>query len=141
MAKYRIVEAKTKSARETVLALHTIIFGESAPQIDPSIGFWWIVTLAGEAVGFAGIRTAQSTSDAAYLERSGVTVGHRGHGLQRRLIRVREARARREGWQRIVTDTYYNVPSANNLIRSGYVMFNPPIWWNREGACYWTKMV
>ena len=57
-------------------------------------GWWWVVFKDGQPVGFAGLYQASSWSDAGYLCRSGVLPLARGQGLQKRLLRVRENKAR-----------------------------------------------
>jgi GNAT superfamily N-acetyltransferase len=51
--------------------------------------------------------------------RVGVLQEHCGHGLQLRLMRALERRARRNGWSYVVSDTTDNLFSANNIIRAG----------------------
>ena len=50
---------------------------------------------------------------------------HCGHGLQLRLMRAVEARARLNGWCSVISDTTDNMYSANNFIRAGYRLFSP----------------
>ncbi len=121
--------------------LHYSTFKDTAPPCEPELGWWWIVYHGSEPVAFAGIVPSATTTDGGYLVRSGVLEGHRGHGLQRRLLRVREAFARRVGWRRTLTDTTDNPASSNNLIRAGYRMFDPDTPWGPDGACYWQKVL
>ena len=60
-----------------------------------------------------------------YLYRAGVMPEHRGKGLKCRMIRVREAQARRNGYVACVTDVTDNIPSANSLIKCGYKLYRP----------------
>lgn len=59
--------------------------------------------------------------------------------LQLRLMRAMEARARRNGWSWVVSDTTGNVVSANNFIRAGYRMYQPPCPWAFPETLYWRK--
>lgn len=102
-------------------------------------GYWWIVYHGKKPVAFAGVRQSHQWETAGYLCRVGVTEDHRGRGLQKRLLRVREAKARRLGWHYLVTDTQDNPASANSLISCGYKMYSPQKPWANEGACYWRK--
>jgi len=102
-------------------------------------GWWWLAFDGETPVAFAGLLAASTTPGTAYLARAGVLRSHRGKGLQLRLIRARERRARQLGFSRMVTDTYSNPASANSLIRAGYKMFTPNYRWGFEGACYWQK--
>ena len=74
-----------------------------------------------------------------YLKRAGVRLPHRGQGLQRRFVRVREAQARREGFSALVTDTSDNPSSANNLIACGYRIYRPDEPWGFPHTIYWFK--
>ncbi len=73
---------------------------------------WWLVYDDSQPVAFAGLRRSAQFCDAGYLCRAGVAASHRGQGLQRRLIQVRENQARKSGWKWLLTDTYCNPPSA-----------------------------
>jgi GNAT superfamily N-acetyltransferase len=74
-----------------------------------------------------------------YLCRAGVLESHRGRGLQKRLIRVRERKARKLGWTHVVTDTYENPASANSLIKCGFRSYLPRNPWGAKGVAYWIK--
>jgi GNAT superfamily N-acetyltransferase len=108
-----------------------------------SEGQWWIVrAISGEPVAFACIKKARNQREpAGYLCRAGVMVKHRGQGLQRRLIRVREAHAKAQGWHSVVADTFDNPHSGNSLIACGFRLYEPPEPWAREGANYWKKVI
>jgi GNAT superfamily N-acetyltransferase len=103
---------------------------------------WWLVEHEGTPVGFAGLRFPISESkDAAWLTRSGVIKKHRGHGLQKRLLRARETWARKAGatemWTYTASD---NTPSNNSLISAGYKLWVPSRWEiGGEGWLYWRK--
>lgn len=102
-------------------------------------GHWWIAYDGAMPVGFAGIVQSVRWCDTGYLCRSGVLRSHRGKGLQKRLIRVREAKAKRMGWRWLISDTYRNPPSANSLISCGFKTFIPSRPWGFENATYWRK--
>jgi GNAT superfamily N-acetyltransferase len=80
-------------------------------------------------------------SKTGYLIRAGVLRKHRGQGLQRRFVRVREARARKNGWTSMVTDTTGATTSSNNLIRCGYRIFVPKRPWFAPETIYWSKQL
>lgn len=119
--------------------LHTRTFGDSAPQIEPESGHWWIAWLKDRAAGFCGLKISQGTPGTAYLHRVGVLAPYRGNGLQLRLIRVREALAREFGMQRMVTDTTDNIASANSLMACGYRLYTPEGPWSFSNSLYWQK--
>lgn len=138
MYRIREVDGDDEEVADTIKYLHTLTFGDTAPMVNPEDGMWWLVDYQREPVGFAGLDV--STHEATgYLCRSGVLHEHRGQGLQKRLIRVREAKARRLGWKWMHTDTADNPPSANSLIGVGYRMFNPDFPWGLPRSIYWRK--
>lgn len=124
-----------------IRALHDMTFGDEAPQVDPTEGWWWIAYHGITAVAFAGMRQSLQWIDAMYMHRSGVLPWHRGHGLQRRLIRVREAKARKIGFAYLVSDTTDNIESANNLIRCGFRLYKPTVRYGFSNTNYWSKFI
>lgn len=102
-------------------------------------GFWWVVKLGAEVVGFCAMRRSTRWTDTGYLWRSAVVREHRGKGLQKRMIKVREKEARRQGWVWLISDTNDNTSSANNLIKSGYTMYDPSWPYGVDTTCYWRK--
>jgi GNAT superfamily N-acetyltransferase len=120
--------------------LHDETFGDEAPNVDASDdGYWWLVYRDKQPVAFAGLAASLRYVDVGYLKRSGVILGHRGAGLQRRLIRAREAKARKLGWTHLVSDTSDNPQSANNLIRAGYLIYEPEHKYGFRHTIYWKK--
>lgn len=87
--------------------------------------YWWIVYGDdGQAVGFAGLQPY--TDEIAFLCRAGVLKPYRFNGIHKRLIQVREAKARKLGFKYLVTYTSHsNVNSANNLVKRGYKLYEP----------------
>lgn len=128
-----------KHAR-VLLDLHDETFGDSAPQLDPTYGHFWIAYDYDKPVGFAWLVQSTLAKDVGYLKRVGVLPAYRGQGLQAKLLRVRERYAKRLGWKRCISDTaYHNIHSSNNLIRAGYTLFEPPVRWAFAQGLYWTK--
>ncbi len=74
-----------------------------------------------------------------YLCRSGVVPEHRGKGLQKRLIRVRETYARNMAMNWVISDTTCNPPSANSLIACGFKLYEPAQPWGNRSTIYWRK--
>jgi GNAT superfamily N-acetyltransferase len=107
--------------------------------LKPTYGYWWIVYHAGIAVGFAALNASFRWEKTGYLMRAGIILDHQGRGLQRRLIRIRERKARQLGWQYMISDTHYNPPSANNLIKCGYKIYDPSKPWAFKASNYWIK--
>lgn len=144
---YRIseVDGTDEEIVDTLKELHSEIFGDTAPQLtqaDAERGFWWLAFEASqgrELAGFCGLTPTYADPTLGYLKRAGVLRAHRGQGLQRRFVRVREAKARRLGMRGIITDTSDNPSSANNLIACGYRIYAPPEGWGFRHTIYWSK--
>lgn len=142
MIRIKEVDGYNEEVADALRELHHQCFGDAAPQIDPERGFWWLAftTDAGrELAGFCGLTPTFSDASLGYLKRAGVLRPYRGQGLQRRFVRVREAKAKRIGMRGIVTDTTDNPPSANNLIACGYRIYDPPQPWGFSNTIYWSK--
>ncbi len=140
---YRIreVDGGDDETAEILTELHHLTFfgGASVPSFD--WGHWWLAYRGAEPIAFAGLVASTHARNAGYFSRVGVLQPHWGHRLQLRLMRAMEARARRNGWSRVVSDTTANVPSANNFIRAGYRIFRPSVPWAFPETIYWHKCV
>ncbi len=101
---------------------------------------WWIAEINGIMAGYGAARVACTTPDSIYLSRAGVLPWARRRGLQRQLIRVREAWGRSRGYHWCVTDSN-GAASATNLIRSGYLPWEPDDIWGLDEATYWWKRI
>lgn len=108
---------------------------------DTSSGFWWISYDNDLPIGFAGLSQSVRWCDAGYLSRAGVIRSQRGKGIQKRLIRARERKAREIGWRWLITDTRNNPASANSLIACSYRLFIPSKPWGHTDAIYWRKAI
>jgi len=56
-------------------------------------------------------------------------------------MRALESRARQIGWDAVVSDTTDNLASANNFIRAGYRLYQPPCPWAWPNTLYWRKSI
>lgn len=139
MYRIREVDALDEEVIELLTDLHRTIFLSSAPLPDFDTGHWWVASRRKRPVGFAGIVPAVAIRDCGYFCRVGVIREHRGHGLQLRLMRVMEWRAKRNGWRSVISDTTGNNSSANNFIRAGYRLFEPQSPWGWANTLYWRK--
>lgn len=102
-------------------------------------GHWWLALAGTEVAGFAGLVPFVPFALVGYLKRALVLPPHRGQGLQRRFLAVREAKARALGWTTIVTDAgINNVNSQRNLEAAGYVRCEPEQRWY-EPSAYFVK--
>lgn len=140
MSRYTIKEVGPAygSVREDIDRMHKECFPEN-DRLPTLTGYWWIVYHEGEPVGFAAMQPSSNWEKTGYLYRSGVLPDHRGKGLQKRLIKTREKKARELGWHTMVSDTTGTVYSANNLIKAGYLLFDPPHPWGFKNTNYWYK--
>jgi len=102
----------------------------------PLGGAWWVGFDGQTPVCYAGLARAGKKWS---LTRAGVLASHRGHGLQRRLVRARERHARRRGATQVSSYTHAgNYPSANTLISCGYRLTKH---WRSGGSTFltWSK--
>ena len=138
---YRIceVDGRDDEIADVLTELHGLTFfsGASIPPFDE--GHWWLAYRETTPVAFAGVVPSTHVRNAGYFCRVGVLQRHWGHRLQLRLMRAMEARARRNGWTCVVSDTTRNIVSANNFIRAGYRMYGPPHPWAFPDTDYWRK--
>ena len=137
--KYRIVSVDTSKpevAQLLALLQKTCLPADKVYSITK--GYWYVVyTQRNEAVGFGGVVPSSRWSDTMYLCRAGITRAHQGQGLQKRLIRQRIKVAKALGMNWVITDTNENPASANNLIATGFKMFEPSKPWGFKTALYW----
>jgi GNAT superfamily N-acetyltransferase len=117
---------------------------EVLPQdvpMEPGDGVWWVAYDGPSPIAFASLKVSELYPEGwAYLSRAGVLPPYRGRGLQKRLIRAREAFARRSGLTTLITDTTCsNAPSSNSLIACGFRLYQPARPWGLPSANYWIK--
>ena len=133
----RIRQCITPADFETAKKLEAKVF----PWDDPYTTYpakWWIAWDGDTPVGFSALHEYEPGS--WYLARAGVLRSHRGRNLQVRLIRVREAYARRYGAKEMITYVAPgNMASANNLLKCGYRLYDPALHWGMKGAIYFIK--
>ena len=137
MISIREVDTSDPDIVETLTDLHALTFGSSAEQPWYHEGHWWVAYRDDLPVAFCGLTDGGDRT--GYLKRAGVTHEARGENLQRRLIRVRERKARLLGWTWMVSDTHHSWASANTLSRCGYRMFWPEDLWAFDTSIYWRK--
>ena len=100
---------------------------------------WWVAWNGKEPVAYAGLRLCSLPENRGmgFLCRAGVVPKHRGRGLQKKLIRVREAAARQLGLTELVTYCICsNVASMNSLVSCGYRFYLPATRYGGPGAVY-----
>jgi GNAT superfamily N-acetyltransferase len=139
MYRIREVDGHDDEIADTLADLHRLTFfdGASIPEFD--LGHWWLAYHEAIPVGFAGVVPSTRAFNAGYFCRVGVLKRHCGNGLQLRLMRALESRARQNGWSSVVSDTTDNLASANNFIRAGYRLYQPQYPWAWPNTLYWRK--
>ncbi len=101
---------------------------------------WWIAYDGEDPIGFAG-SWHYRPDNGVFLCRAGTLPKARGKGVQKALIDVRVAHAKRLGVRWCYTYTLAdNYISSNNLIKRGFLLFRPGYAWvGTEGVLYWAK--
>lgn len=132
------VNPNSPAVRADLESLHAECF-DSQPGDLFKTGYWWIGYRGQEAVAFCSIRQSYWWANVGYLSRAGVAESARGQHLQRRLIAVRLALARRLGYVAVITDTCQNPASSNNLTDAGFRMYLPAQPWSYKTAVYYRK--
>ena len=141
MYRIREVDGSDDDVADALAELHGSIFFDGAPVPKFDQGHWWLAWRETEPIAFAGVILSTHVPNTGYFCRVGVLRKHWGVGLQLRLMRALEARARRNGWCSVVSDTTDNVSSSNNFIRAGYQLYEPPIPWAWPNTLYWRKLM
>jgi GNAT superfamily N-acetyltransferase len=140
MYRIREVDGQDEDVAETLAELHQFTFFDSAPLPEFDVGHWWLTFGGARPIAFAGMIPSTHTCNAGYFARVGVLQEHHGHGLQLRLMRAMESRARNNEWSCLVSDTTDNLASANNFIRAGYRLYRPQHPWAWPNTLYWRKL-
>lgn len=135
----RKVDVHNPIVAEGIATMHDETFdeGEWLGQRVPNRGDWWIALNGKEPAGYAGMIPSVRVANAGYLCRAGVLPKFRGHGLQKKLIRLRVAHAKRLGWSVVFSDTIENPASGNSLIACGFRLYYPDKPYGSDGALYW----
>jgi len=141
MYRIREVDGQDDEVSDTLADLHRLTFFDRASMPAFDWGHWWVAYYETTPVAFAGVIASTRATNAGYLSRVGVLKRHCGRGLQLRLMRALESRARLNGWRSVVSDTTDNVVSANNFIRAGYRLYQPHTPWAWPNTLYWRKSI
>lgn len=136
--KFQRVDPKSRRYSRLLLSMHRAAFPD-LPMVEP-IGDWWLAKCGTHWAGFCVLWPSVNFPLTGYLARSVVVPKFRGRGIQKRMIRVREAAARRHGWLSMVSDSNNgNCASGNSLIACGYRMWVPEKKWGNETSIYWRR--
>lgn len=106
---------------------------------NPETGHWWITWDGDVPAAFASIQVVKTWDNTYYVERTGVLSKYRGQRIQRKLLRTLERYARKLGAERLITTTYHNPASANNMIACRFKTYEPQNPWGAPDTIYWIK--
>jgi GNAT superfamily N-acetyltransferase len=135
------VDIRNQSMVNVLMFLQKQILPADSPY-KPDRGHWWIAYAeCGKPVAFAGLVRSIRWGDTGYLCRAGVLDNFTGNGLQKRLIKVRLAQAKKLGWSWCITDTTNNPASSNSLISCGFKIYRPGQPWSWKHSIYWKYKV
>lgn len=101
-------------------------------------GYWWLVRTWNKAiVGFAGMVQMIPFENVGYMKRAYISPAHRGNGLQLKLIKLREAKAREIGWTTLVSECgVKNLASQTNFLKSGFIECEPEQPWAADSVYF-----
>ncbi len=140
---YEIVEVDGEEYADVINRFNAL-----APETFPALavshltdGHWWLVYHGDDddPVAFAGMVTFEPFRKVAYFKRCYVTPDNWGHGLQLRLMFVREVKARELGYTQIVSECAADSHSNLNFRRAGFEQTEPEQPWGKPGSIYWAK--
>src|SRR5665213_3933365 len=94
MYRIRQIDGQDDEVIDMLAELHRLTFFDSAPIPEFDQGDWWLALHEAVPVGFAGVVPSTRADNAGYFSRVGVLKRHCGRGLQLRMMRAIEARAR-----------------------------------------------
>jgi GNAT superfamily N-acetyltransferase len=122
---------------EEIERLDRTLFAADTP-VNYAKSYWWIARDGNKSVAYAGLRVMDKNM--AFLSRAGVVENARGKGLHRRLIQVRVRWAWLHGLNTLITYTLINnQASSNNLIRTGFRLYDPEWAWVGRWVLYWIR--
>jgi GNAT superfamily N-acetyltransferase len=120
-----MIRRATHDDIESIEAADRICF----PYDTPYIFAWeknvsWVAMKGGELAAYLSAHPLRN--GVWFFSRVGVMPGHRGEGLQRKLMTAMERHGRKSGWHSIVTYTAGgNGYSTRNILAAGYRTYEP----------------
>jgi predicted GNAT family acetyltransferase len=109
---------------EDVIILNNLIFPCDPLEVDERSRAWIVKNSKGEPSGFCTMRMLDDKI--AFMDRGGILDEHRGKGIHKKLIKVRERYARSQGYKTVITYVMAdNYASLFTLVRQDYKMYTP----------------
>jgi GNAT superfamily N-acetyltransferase len=136
--KTRKMNTGLPDVQAAIAFLQTSTFPSDDPG-NPQTGHWWITWDGDVPAAFASIQSVPSWGNTFYVERTGVLAKYRGQRIQRKLLKTIEHYAKKSGAERLITTTFHNPASANNMIACGFKTYEPQHPWGADGTIYWIK--
>lgn len=128
---------RVKPQRVRAMQDHLLRDGDSVSTWR-SDGTYWGAFEGNLMVAFAGLVPSAGWHGAAFFHCAGVMPMYRGRGLQKRMIRIRLAYARRHGMIGARTYTVLDNPaSSRSLIACGFKLYRPENMWAGSHVNYW----
>lgn len=141
---YQITEVDGKTCADEIGRMNGRFKKDFLPLKEKHFarGHWWLVYDGARLIGFAGSVPFDPFPHVGYLKRAAVLEEYRGKGIQRELMKLREERARAStDWTCLISECHIeNVASANNFIRSGYLLCEAERPWAKE-TLFWIKQL
>ncbi len=139
---YKITEVVGEKYADDIHRFNAL-FPDTFSELKPrhlKDGYWWLVHKDLQLVGFAGLVPFIPFPLCGYYKRGAVLSEHRGNGIQRDLMELRENRARAStDWTHLYSDCDVgNVASANNFIQAGFKLVEAERPWE-PNALFWRK--
>jgi GNAT superfamily N-acetyltransferase len=99
---------------------------------------WWVIEHNGKIIAYCG---CIYTEGICIFNRAWVHRKHRGKGIQSKMIKARLKAAKGSCSVAITYTTFDNIPSANNLIKNKFVLYNPLYAYAGEDKLYFIKQI
>lgn len=123
---------------ELIQTLNAEIFPQDLLHTDHKTAAWVLYDDKDEPVAFCTCRN--SGYGILFMDRAGIKKEHRKKGLHRKLIKAREAYAKKNGFKKIITYVMKeNYASLFTLVRCDYEMYTPEYKYAGENVIYVIK--
>lgn len=98
---------------------------------------WWVILDDGKIIAYCG---CIYSCNVCIFNRAWVHKNYRGLGLQRKMIKARiNAAYKNDCYVCVTYTTPCNTPSANNLIKTKFLLFDPEYKYAGKGMLYFRK--